>query len=285
MPNPCEPLEPRTLCSTSSLRRPDHVVIVVEENHSYADILGPAQAPTVLSGMFSVRRAAPFLRSVAHYGANLVNMSAETHPSQPNYLALFSGSTWGVTDDATPDTTFPGPSLGGEPTAAGLTFAGYSESLPHAGFNGSEADGGLYARKHNPWVNFSDVPASANLPFSAFPRRGHYDELPTVSIVVPNQENDMHSGPVRTADRWLRDHLRPYLRWAKKHNSLLVVTWDEGRGDDNHIPTLLAGAGVRRGKSNQPLNHYNLLRTIEEMYDLGHAGAAAQAAPITGVWK
>src|SRR4051812_31812482 len=101
-----EPLEPRTLYSATT-PRPDHVVIVVDENHSYADILGPAQTPSVLPGMFSVRRAAPFMRALARHGANLVNMSAETHPSQPNYLALFSGSTWGVTDDGTPGATFP----------------------------------------------------------------------------------------------------------------------------------------------------------------------------------
>ena len=66
--------------------------------------------------------------------------------------------------------------------------------------------------------------------------------LPTVSFVVPNQENDMHSGSVRTADDWLRRNIRPYVRWARRHNSLLVLTWDEGSGDDNHIATLVVGA-------------------------------------------
>lgn len=263
--------------------RPDHVVVVVEENHSYGDVLGAPIMP-IPTEVPNIRSTAPFIRALARHGASLRHMSAETHPSQPNYLALFSGSTQGVDSDATPRNLFTAPNLGGELIAAGLSFAGYSESMPAAGFTGSEANGSLYARKHNPWVDFADVPPSANLPFSAFPKRTDFASLPTVSFVVPNQENDMHSGSIRTADDWLRRHVRPYIRWARKHNSLVVVTWDEGSGDDNHIATIFAGAGVRRGASDQPANHYNLLRTIEDMYGLPHAGAAADAQPITGVW-
>ena len=281
-----EPLEPRLALSAGvapALPRPDHVVVVVEENHSYGDVLGDAsmQIPSVVPNF---RSTDPFIRSLARHGASLRRMSAETHPSQPNYLALFSGSTQGVTSDATPREPFTAPNLAAELIAAGLSFAGYSESMPAAGFTGSEADGGLYARKHNPWVDFADVPASANQPFASFPTRKDFDSLPTVSFVVPNQANDMHSGSIRTADDWLRRHVRPYLKWARRHNSLLVVTWDEGNGDDNHIATVLAGAHVRAGPSDQQANHYSLLRTIEDMYGLTHAGAAADAGPLTGVW-
>ena len=281
-----EPLEPRLALSAGvapALPRPDHVVVVVEENHSYGDVLGDAsmQIPSVVPNF---RSTDPFIRSLARHGASLRRMSAETHPSQPNYLALFSGSTQGVTSDATPREPFTAPNLAAELIAAGLSFAGYSESMPAAGFTGSEADGGLYARKHNPWVDFADVPASANQLLSAFPKRKDFASLPTVSFVVPNQQNDMHSGSIRTADDWLRRHVRPYLKWARRHNSLLIVTWDEGNGDDNHIATILAGAHVRRGPSDQQANHYSLLRTIEDMYGLTHAGAAADAEPLTGVW-
>jgi len=281
-----EPLEPRLALSAGvapALPRPDHVVVVVEENHSYGDVLGDAsmQIPSVVPNF---RSTDPFIRSLARHGASLRRMSAETHPSQPNYLALFSGSTQGVTSDATPREPFTAPNLAAELIAAGLSFAGYSESMPAAGFTGSEADGGLYARKHNPWVDFADVPASANQLLSAFPKRKDFASLPTVSFVVPNQANDMHSGSIRTADDWLRRHVRPYLKWARRHNSLLVVTWDEGNGDDNHIATVLAGAHVRAGPSDQQANHYSLLRTIEDMYGLTHAGAAADAGPLTGVW-
>jgi hypothetical protein len=266
----------------AGLPRPDHVVVVVEENHSYGQILGPASLPVPV--MPNLMSTDPFIRSLAWHGASFRNARAETHPSQPNYLALFSGSTQGVTSDGTPPEPFTTANLGGALIAAGLSFAGYSESMPYAGFTGSEAEGGLYARKHNPWADFADVPASANLPFSAFPRRRDFASLPTVSFVVPNQANDMHSGSIRTADKWLRKNIRPYVRWARRHNSLLVLTWDEGSSDDNHIATVVAGAHVQRGWYDEPINHYSLLRTIEDMYDLSHAGASADASPITSIF-
>jgi hypothetical protein len=266
----------------AGLPRPDHVVVVVEENHSYGQLLGPARLPVPAS---SKPRSDPFIRTLARHGASFRNAAAETHPSQPNYLALFCGSTQGVTSNDTPPQPFSTANLGGELIAAGLSFAGYSESMPSAGFMGGEAEGGLYARKHNPWSDFADVPLSANLPFSAFPRRRDYVNLPTVSFVVPNQANDMHNGSIRRADNWLRRHIRPYVRWARRHNSLLVLTWDEGSGDDNHIATIIAGAHVRRGWHDEPINHYSLLRTIEDMYDLPHAGASADASPITTMFE
>jgi len=223
---------------------------------------------------------APYLRKLARQGASLTQMSAETHPSQPNYIALFSGSTQGVTSDAVPK-QFSAPSLGGQLIAKGLSFAGYSEDQPAAGYLGDKS--GDYARKHNPWSDFSDVPPSSNLPFSDFPN--DYTQLPTVSFVVPNQQNDMHSGLVRTGDRWLRDHIRSYARWAPKHNSLLVVTWDEGQGSGNNIPTIITGAGVKRGMKKQFVNHFSLLRTIEDMYGLPHLGNSAGAQPMTSAFS
>ena len=149
------------------------------------------------------------------------------------------------------------------------------------GYTGNDV--GSYVRHHAPWVNFSDVPVTDNLPFSKFPR--HFNELPTVSFVVPNLANDMHSGTVERADRWLKQHMSRYAAWAKKNNSLLIVTWDEDNGTSaNHIPTIFYGAHIRRGPDSEPVNHYNVLRTIEDMYALPPLGNAASAMPITGVF-
>src|SRR5438552_2988498 len=163
----CEGLEPRWLFS-AGLPRPDHVVIVVEENQSYHDILGAGTVPPVLWSVIppSQLSMAPYIRKLANQGASLTNMFAETHPSQPNYLALFSGSTQGVHGDTPPSTQFIAPSLGGQLLAKGFSFAGYSEDQPGAGFLGGKS--GEYARKHNPWSDFTDIPASSNLPFSSF---------------------------------------------------------------------------------------------------------------------
>jgi hypothetical protein len=285
----CESLEPRTFFAahpdapSAALPRLDHVVVVVEENKSYTEILGVQQhavGQILFTTSFDLENQDPYLRLLARHGANFIHMQAETHPSQPNYLALFSGSTQHVNGDDVPAQQFTTSSLGGQLLGAGLTFAGYSEDLPSAG--SLTLKSGEYARKHNPWSDFTDVPASSNLPFSDFPN--DYTKLPTVSFVVPNQENDMHTGLVRTGDRWLRDHIRSYARWAPKHNSLLVVTWDEGHGSGNQIATIITGAGVKHGLKKQFVNHYSLLRTIEDMYGLPPLGDAAGATPMASAF-
>ncbi len=166
------------------------------ENHSYSDIIG--------------RASAPYINGLAAQGASFSHSSGVAHPSEPNYLALFSGSPQGVTDDSCPH-TFSAASLGEELITAGDTFAGYSESMPSNGYTGCTSDD--YARKHNPWVNFPKAGASANLGFSRFPT--NYSTLPTVSFVVPNLCNDMHDCPAATGDTWLHNNIDTYMQWAK----------------------------------------------------------------------
>lgn len=264
--------------SNLPLPRPDHVVIVIEENHSYSQIVDSLHAP--------------YINELAAKGALLTQSFGITHPSQPNYLALFSGSTQGITDNSCPH-TFTTPNLGHALLAAGLTFAGYSEDLPSTG--SLICKEGSYARKHNPWVNWQDsttngLPAESNLSLTSFP--ADFSTLPTVSIVVPNQVNDMHHGKdpetIQTGDRWLRDHLEGYVQWAQQHNSLLIVTWDEDNDnakENNRIVTLFVGPMVKAGRYDQHITHYNVLRTIEDLYGLSHSGASADAAPITEIWK
>lgn len=252
--------------ATSVVPRPDHVVIVVEENHSGSQIIG--------------NPAAPYINSLAADGANFTASYAVTHPSEPNYLALFSGSTQGLTDDSCPH-TYSAPSLGDQLIAAGRTFAGYSESMPSAGYTGCSS--GAYARKHNPWVNFPAIPASANQPFTAFPT--DYSTLPDVSFVIPNLQNDMHDGTVAQGDTWLHDNLDGYVQWAKTHNSLFVLTFDEDDNSEaNRIATVFAGQQVRAGQYGEVINHYNVLRTIEDAFGLTPLGAAATAPPIADAW-
>jgi acid phosphatase len=138
-------------------------------------------------------------------------------------------------------------------------------------------------RKHNPWVDFQDLPAAVNQPFSAMPT--DYADLPTVSFVVPDLCNDMHNCGVAAGDAWAREHLAPYVGWAKANGSLLIVTFDEDSGGpENHIATIVAGAGVRAMSSDQHINHYDLLRTLQDMYGLPPLGEAAGASALTGIW-
>lgn len=247
----------------------DHIVVVLEENHSYGEIVGATDAP--------------YINSLLSQSAVFTDAHGVAHPSQPNYLALYSGSTLGVTSDDCPQ-HFTAPNLGGALLAQHLTFTGYSENLPSAGFTGCTADGALYARKHNPWVNFGDVPADSNQPFSSFPT--DFTQLPTVAFVVPNQQDDMHSGSIAAADSWLHDQMDAYAQWATAHNSLLVVTWDEDDGSaSNQILTLMLGAHITAGKYGETIDHFAVLRTIEALEGLPFTGNAAHAATIADIWQ
>jgi phosphatidylinositol-3-phosphatase len=260
--------------TTITLPRPDHVVIVMEENHAYSQIIGSSSAP--------------YLNTLAQQGALFTNSSAITHPSQPNYVALFSGSTQGLTDDSCPQ-TFAGPDLGSQLLAAGLSFTGYSEDLPSTGSTVCTAPAWNfwappYARKHAPWTNFTDVPASSNQPFTSFP--SDYSTLPTVSFVIPNLQDDMHSGSIQQADSWLQRQMNGYAQWAQAHNSLLIVTWDEDDSNSgNHIATIFSGASVKPGHYNEAINHYTVLRTLEALYGLAAINNSGGVNPITDVWQ
>jgi len=285
----------------SQLPAPDHVVIVIFENHGYEQIMANSAAP-YLNSLVSDSAAALFTQSYAL-----------THPSQPNYLMLFSGSDQGVTSDDVPgNLPFTSPNLGAGLLQTGRTFAGYSEDLPSIGFDGKSSGG--YARKHNPWVNWqgaktNGIPNTSNLPLSSF--QSNYDLLPTVAFVIPNLDHDMHNGcdpeRIKKADGWLKDHLDGYVQWARSNNSLLIITFDEGNRregnfinrifsffrdknagegkENNHIFTLFVGAMVRHGSYNQQIDHYRLLRTMEEMYGLPYAGNSATSPAICNVWK
>lgn len=249
------------------LPTPAHVIVVIEENRSYSDIIGSPQAP--------------YINSLAAEGAVFTESFAITHPSQPNYLALFSGATQGITDDSCPH-TFSTASLESELLDAKKTFAGYSEGLPAAG--SFVCNAGKYARKHAPWTDFSKDSPTDNQPFTSFPT--NFNELPLVTFVIPNLLDDMHDGTIQKGDTWLQTKLSAYVNWAMTNNSLLIITWDEDDGSkSNQIPTIFAGEPVKPGKYSEKITHYNVLRTIEEIYKLKFLGASASAKPIKDMWK
>lgn len=244
-----------------------HIVVVVEENHSYDELIGSRQAP--------------FLNQLTNAGAVLTRSYAITHPSEPNYLALFSGSTQGLADDSCPH-QYKGANLAGALLSAGDSFRGYSEGLPSVGYAGC-ADGS-YARKHNPWVDFPALPSEVNQPMTSFP--SDFSALPTVSFVIPNLNHDMHDGSVAEADSWLQSHLDGFARWAPSHDSVLVVTADEDdRGAQNRVPTIVVGAHVRPGRYATRTDHYGVLRTILASEHLAPLNRAAHAAPVSEIWE
>ena len=223
----------------STLPRPDHVVILIMENHGYEDIIGNPDAP--------------YINSLAQENALLTASYGLVHPSQPNYIMLYSGSNQGVTNNNAPaGIPWSTPNLGASLIQSGFTFKAYSDGLPSVGFMGTSS--GAYMKKHAPWTNWqgtgnNQVPASKHRPFTDFPTT--FSQLPTVCFVVPDQNHDMHDGTIAEGDAWVETNLSAYVNWAKTHNSLFILTFDEDDGDNlNHIVTLFAGEMVEPGSYN-----------------------------------
>jgi acid phosphatase len=260
-------LAPAAASSASPLPRPAHVVVVIEENHTLAQIIASGDAP--------------YLANVARSGALFTHAYGVMHPSQPNYFALFAGLT-DDNGDGCPARGVPvdAPNIASELLAAHLTFAAYSEALPQAGFLGCAA--GTYAQKHAPWTHFTNVPQSLHRPLDALTSFG---TLGTVTFVVPDVDDDMHDGSIRAGDDWAREHLAPLLAWANANDTLVVFTWDEGFDERNSIPTMFVGPMVRAGTYTERVDHLRVLRTLEQMYGLAPTGKAATVAPITDVWR
>jgi hypothetical protein len=228
----------------------DHIVIVMMENHDYGEIIGNTNAP--------------YINSLAAGGALLSNYTALSHPSEPNYLGLYAGSTFGVTDDNFHNE--PDPTLDTILQTAGKTFAGYVEH-PNA------------SSDHNPWESFPEG-VTVERDFSTFPF-GNYASLPNVSFVIPSLDDDMHNGTIQQGDTWLKTNLDSYAQWAKANNSLLIVQWDEGDASPtNQVASILYGAHVVPGNYNAVYNHYNMLSTILAAFNLTGPNNAATASPI-----
>jgi acid phosphatase len=307
----------------------DHVVIVVEENKDYDQVVGSPDAP--------------FINRLRGEGANFTQMFGEEHHSQGNYFWLFSGDNHGVGfRDGVPHHQFAAPNLGSALIGKGLSFKGYSESLPAIGSTlvygppGAEGKDRVYARKHVPWVSFKNLPhgttaeKSCNLTFAEFPKNAAgFAALPTVAFVIPNLKNNMHDSDdglteeealrqtIRRGDKWAETNLGAYYAWAKGHNSLLILTFDEnydkedlvgltdpfaaadtraGKDLQNRVCTIFAGARIKPGDyaEGKGITHVNVLRTLEAMYGLPRSGAQqpiaakggiADAYIITGVFE
>jgi acid phosphatase len=305
----------------------DHIVIVVEENKDFEQIFGDE---------FDT----PYIKKLAAEGASIAHMFGEEHYSQGNYFWLFSGSNQnvGFFDEVPsvadhPDYPFTASNLGDQLIKKGLSFKGYAESLPAIGSAvdvdppDSKGDDCVYGRKHVPWISFATVPngttidTSSNLRFTDFP--SDYAKLPTVAFVIPNLNHDMHNGKpaesIPAGDAWLQQNLDRYYQWAKTHNSLLIVTFDENDDKDNYqgltnplvrpsatyppvdqynqylhdlrnrTVTIFAGAHIKPGlkpdayTEGRGITHVNILRTIEAMYGLPESGAQQPNAAGAGI--
>jgi hypothetical protein len=252
----------------------DHVVVIVFENKESTRVLG--------------NRAAPTFNAYGRRYGRLTRYYGVTHPSLPNYLALVSGSTQGITTNCT-DCVIDATSLADTIEASGRTWKTYAEGLPALGFLGPF--NGRYAKKHNPFAYFRGIaedPArrARLVPLSQLGPDVRTGALPSFSLVVPDLCHSMHDCSVSVGDAWLRSQIGKFV---KLPNTVVFVVFDEGsttiRGG-GHTAALALGKAVRSGsRFTAVTSHYGILRTIEQAWGLPLLGRSAHIPPITGIWR
>jgi hypothetical protein len=249
----------------------------VFENKEATEIAGNSSAPT--------------FNALAGRYAALTDYDAVAHPSLPNYLALVSGSTQGISTDCI-GCVVDARNLSDTLEAAGKTWKTYAEDLPYPGFTGGFAGG--YAKKHDPFLYFRDVVDSRArrgrvVPFTRLANDLARRRLPDFSLVIPDLCNDMHDCSVATGDAWLKENVVPLLRSPELRRGVVFVVFDEGTSDaggGGHIQALALGPTVRRGsRFTRATSHFGLLRTIEDAWRLPRLAHSRTGTPIGGIWK
>jgi len=233
-----------------------HVVLVVEENHSYSEVIGNSSMP--------------YFNSLAQKYGLATQYFANAHPSIPNYFVLTTGLP------ETLDDNFSGTVTDNNVVRvlvnAGKTWKAYQESIPSPGYVGK--DSGVYLRRHDPFSYLSDVQNSsaqaANIvPFTQFATDLADDALPQFSFITPNAMDDGHNGTLAQADAWLQTNIAPLIADAAFQKSgLLIITFDEGaQSDINHgggqVATIIISSSAKQGfQSKTFYQHQSLLRLV-----------------------
>jgi hypothetical protein len=236
------------------------VFLIVMENRS---------ASQAMQGAYTAQLA-------AQYGA-ATNYHGVSHPSLPNYLALTSGSTWGITDDGFH--SLPAGGLGAQLTSAGVTWRAYMEGM---GGN-CLVSGSGYALKHDPFPYYGSRCPAQVVPFTQF-ASDLASGAPRFVWITPNLCHDGHDCSTAVADAWLAQTVPSILAsnvW--KDGGVLFITWDEGEDSANSVLTLVIHPRPILHASGVAYNHYSLLATIEDTLGVPRLGAAANAPAMSGL--
>jgi phosphatidylinositol-3-phosphatase len=245
-------------------------MVIVEENHSYEEVIGNA--------------AMPYLNSLAATYGLATNHVDVSHPSEPNYLAMISGSIWNNPPDLTPQQgTYPGPTLVDQLAAAGVGWKAYMEDMATACDLTDTFGPGGYDVNHNPFMYFSEIrntPAQCNrdVPFTQLAADLNGGTAPPFIFVSPNIVNDMHDGTFQQGDAWLQQQIPRILAstWYRQ-GGIVIVTFDEGASTER-VATIVISASNHGNKLTGAMNHYGMLRGLEETYGVPLLGAAANVS-------
>ena len=246
----------RALAATPAF---SHVFIVVEENHSYSQVVG--------------NPSMPYLNILINNYGLATQYFANGHPSLPNYIWLTSGSNDGISTDVCPATVTQD-NIVRHLDVAGVSWKAYEEDLPSVGFMGCSS--GNYAARHDPLVYFSDVKNSSFdqkniVPFTQFAVDLANNSLPRYSFITPNLCNDAHDCALSVADAWLNTNIAPLLNtnmFQPGGDGVLIIVFDEGTDSTNgggQIEWVIVGPKIKQGyRSATFYQHQNTLRLMLE---------------------
>jgi len=250
-----------------------HVLVLVEENHSYSEVMGNASMP--------------YLNQLASQYGVAAQYFANAHPSLPDYFMLTTGSTQTLDDNFSG--TISDDNVVRELVKAGKSWKCYAESIPSPGYLGN--DSGAYLRHHNPFAYFSDVQSdttqAANVvPFTQFAADLASNALPQYSFIVPDVNNDAHDGTLAQADSWLQSNIAPLIANSGFQGSgLLIITFDEGDQSDvdhggGHVATLVISTQAKQGFQSQTVyQHESALRLSLAASGITSLPGASATAP------
>lgn len=260
-----------------------HVFLIILENRSVENVIG--------------NPALPQLNALAKKGALANNYHGVTHPSLPNYVALIAGQSFGTHSD-NPSQTFDGPTLPDRLEAKKMTWKGYFQGLPKAGFKGATLGPDfVYAKKHNPFMLFpsianTPVRATKTVPLSQLSADLKAGKAPDFAMIVPDLCNDLHGNPnctdpaqlTKNADQFVSTWVKAIQKSSAWDNrAAIIITFDEAegldfRGGGGRIPFIaLTKNGPQGFITEQSFNHYNLLKTLTDAWSLQPLGQTAEA--------
>ncbi len=266
----------------------DHIVLIVFENHGFDSVIGNTQMPT--------------FNALASKYVLLTQYHAVRHPSLPNYIALMSGDTFGITKDCT-DCFLPQTNLADRIEASGRTWKTYQEDMPSPCFLGNAEP---YFQKHNPFLYFDDIRTNSDrcnrsiVPLTQLDADLAANQLPNFSFIMPNICNSGHDCDGSMSDKWLAPMIAKLQSApALQKNSLIIVTFDESEGQNDsccglpksaggRVATILISPEAKAGfQDATPYSHYSLLKTILGAWSLPDLGntAMGETQPILEPWK
>jgi acid phosphatase len=270
-----------SICAAAQIPASKHVVMVLEENHSYSSVLGSSSMP--------------YLNSLAKKYALATNYYANTHPSIGNYFMMTTGQI--ITNNDAYTGTVTSDNIVRRIMTAGKTWKSYAESLPSTGYVGGDVY--PYCRHHNPFTYFSDVKNSSNqrqnlVSFNQFKTDRANNQLPDFSFVIPNKCNDGHDCSLSTADNWLKTNIAPLLATAPFQtggDGVLAIVFDEASSSDTrhgggHVVMVVIGPKVKLGyRSATFYQHQSALRTALKALGIGtYPGSSSSVSSFTDMF-